>query len=90
MKANRNIIIRPLMTEKISMLQETENKVAMSLLRWKYKREGKRLPRERDMERRSREITDRANEVISRSGRNIWKEIKKAYQKGVEKEDSHR
>lgn len=28
MKANRNIIIRPLITEKISNLQEVENKVA--------------------------------------------------------------
>ncbi len=28
MKANRNIIIRPLITEKISDLQETERKVA--------------------------------------------------------------
>ena len=28
MKANRNIIIRPLVTEKISVLQEDENKVA--------------------------------------------------------------
>ncbi len=28
MKANRNIIIRPLITEKISDLQEKENKVA--------------------------------------------------------------
>ena len=28
MKANRNIIIRPLVTEKISDLQETERKVA--------------------------------------------------------------
>ena len=28
MKANRDIIIRPIVTEKISNLQETENKVA--------------------------------------------------------------
>ncbi len=28
MKGNREILIRPLITEKISMLQETENKVA--------------------------------------------------------------
>ena len=28
MKANRNIIIRPLITEKVSELQETERKVA--------------------------------------------------------------
>lgn len=28
MKANREIIIRPIITEKISALQETENKVA--------------------------------------------------------------
>lgn len=31
MKANRNIIIRPLITEKISNLQETENKVAFEV-----------------------------------------------------------
>ena len=28
MKNNRNVIVRPLLTEKISLLQETENKVA--------------------------------------------------------------
>ena len=31
MKANRKIIIRPIITEKISNLQETENKVAFAV-----------------------------------------------------------
>ena len=31
MKANREIIIRPIITEKISALQEAENKVAFAV-----------------------------------------------------------
>ena len=65
----------------------TENKVAASILRWKHKREGKEIPDEGDLESQSRQITDQANRIISRRGKNIWNELKKAYRDGKGKEE---
>ena len=47
MKANRDIIIRPIVTEKISNLQETENKVAFVVDRGANKIEIKKAVEER-------------------------------------------
>ena len=47
MKSNRQIIIRPLVTEKISVLQETENKVAFVVDRGANKIEIRRAVEDR-------------------------------------------
>lgn len=67
----------------------TEVKLARSLLRWKYKREGKQLPEEYQLEHRSRELAARAHNVISKRGKTVWDEFKKLYKKDdTEKEES--
>ena len=61
--------------------KDTEIKVAESILRWKYKKEGKALPDEPNLGQQSRLITEQANEIISKRGKLVWKEIKKSYRK---------
>jgi len=56
--------------------------VTKSVLRWKYKKEGKEIPLEERLENESRHVADRAHEVIAKRGRNVWEELKKAYLKG--------
>ena len=69
------------------IVRDTEIKVAESILRWKHKREGKKIPDKQGLKQRSQLITDQAHETLSRRGRTVWKEFKKAYQKGLNKED---
>lgn len=70
--------------------RDTESRVAESILRWKYKKEGRILPDEQNLGQKSRLITEQANEIISKRGKRVWKEIKKSYRKmrnGGESED---
>ena len=66
--------------------RNTEAKVAESILRWKYKKEGKRIPEDGDLHSQSRVVADKAHRVLSRRGKNIWKELKKTYRKNKEDE----
>lgn len=67
--------------------EKTEIKLTESILRWKYKKEGKEIPVDQDLEGQSRLILDQAHKTISKRGKNIWNELKKAYQKkGAKKE----
>lgn len=65
-----------------------EVKVTETILRWKYKKEGRSVPDSEHIESQSRLIADQANQVIARQGRKLWHEIKKAYGKKREEEDS--
>lgn len=56
--------------------QGVEVRLTETLLRWRYKREGKAPPDEEQLKTQSRAITDQVHEIILRRGKNIWKEIK--------------
>jgi hypothetical protein len=58
--------------------RNTETRVTESILRWKYKKQGKPVPQNPELQRQSRVIADQANQIISRRGKSVWKEIKKA------------
>jgi transcriptional regulator of met regulon len=58
--------------------QKTESRVTESILKWTYKKQGKPVPQNADLQRRSRAITEEANQIISRRGKTVWKELKKA------------
>ena len=60
---------------------EAEMKVAKSILRWKYKKEGKDVPPEYRLESESRQVAGRAHEVLAKRGRNVFNELKKVYRK---------
>jgi len=70
------------------LARDAEAKLAESILRWKHSKEGKKLPEKRALERQSQDITDQANEILARKGKAVWSEIKKAYRKSQEQEES--
>ena len=70
------------------MARKAELRVAESLLRWKYKKRGKRISDDENIGQRSKIITDQAHQIIAKRGKNIWDGLKQAYQKGQKKEDS--
>jgi hypothetical protein len=63
--------------------EEAEMKVTKSVLRWKYKKEGKDVPPEYRLESESRQVAGRAHEVLAKRGRNVFNELKKVYKKKV-------
>ena len=67
--------------------RNTQIRVAESLLRWKYKKEGKELPEDGELHSQSRFVAERAQEIITRRSRNVWAELKKTYQKKRPQED---
>jgi hypothetical protein len=72
------------------LAEDGEARVARSILRWKYKKEGIAPPGDEDLESQSRRIADTARGVISERGKNLWNEIKKVYAKSGDKGDPGR
>ncbi len=66
--------------------RNTETMLTGSILRWKYKKEGKKIPNNQELEQQSQLITDQAHKIISKRGKNIWNELKKAYKERQKKE----
>ena len=50
------------------------------------KKEGKKIPNNQELEQQSQLITDQAHKIISKRGKNIWNELKKAYKERQKKE----
>jgi nitrogenase subunit NifH len=59
--------------------KETEVKLTGFLLRWKDQREGKEIPDDDAIDRKSRIVADKANEIFKRRGKTIFNEIKNVY-----------
>ena len=69
------------------MTEKTEIKLTESLLRWKYRKEGKEIPADQNLGDQSRLIMEQAHKTLSKRGKNIWNELKKAYRKREAKEE---
>jgi hypothetical protein len=70
------------------MTEDTEARVARSILRWKYRREGKPTPSDQQLENDSTQVARQAHKVIARRGRNVWNELKRVYlERSKEQED---
>ena len=63
--------------------EEAEMRVARSILRWKFKKEGKQVPLDTQLDIESRQVADRAHQVIAKRGKNVFNELKKVYKKKV-------
>jgi hypothetical protein len=59
--------------------KEAEVKLTGFLLKWKDKSDGKEIPDQDMIDRKSRVITDKANEILKRRGKTIFNEIKNVY-----------
>jgi len=69
------------------LARDAENRVARSILRWKYKKEGKPVPLEHQLENESRYVTEKAHQIIAKRGKTALNELKKVYFKGDQKEE---
>ncbi|MBW1789434.1 MAG: hypothetical protein JRK53_22930 [Deltaproteobacteria bacterium] len=67
--------------------REAETGIARSLLRWRYRKEGKQPPGEAELQRHSRQVAEEAHRVMVKGGKTAWKELKKVYAKGRSKEE---
>lgn len=67
--------------------RNTETMLTGSVLRWKYKKEGKKIPTNQELEHKSQIIADQAHKIISKRGKNIWNVLKKAYRESQKEED---
>ena len=70
------------------LAENAEIGAARSILRWKYKKEGRDAPGDDELKAQSRKVAGKAHEVIAESGRNVWNEFKKVYAKNEVREDS--
>jgi hypothetical protein len=69
--------------------KETEVKLTGFLLRWKDQADGKEIPDPEAIDRKSRIIAEKANEILKRRGKTILKEIKNVYIKKQGEEDKN-
>jgi hypothetical protein len=67
--------------------KETEVKLTGFLLRWKERREGNDAPDMEAIEKKSRIITDKANEILERRGKKVFNDIKDVYTKKTKEEE---
>lgn len=70
------------------MGKNAELKLTESLLRWKYRKEGKTIPDDENLGEQSKVITEQAHKIIAKRGKSIWSEFTKAYRKSRNREES--
>ena len=70
------------------LAENAEIGVARSILRWKYKKEGRDAPGDDELKDQSQRVAGKAHEIITERGRSVWNELKKVYAKTEIREDS--
>ena len=63
------------------MGKKAELKLTESLLRWKYRKEGKVIPNDENLGEQSRIIAEKAHKIITERGKSIWGELTQVYQR---------
>jgi hypothetical protein len=63
------------------MARSAEARLTESLLRWKYKKEGKTPPSDEQLKSQSKTVTGQVNEILLRRGKSLWKELKSRTEK---------
>ena len=58
------------------MAQNAEARLTESLLRWRYKKQGKTLPDDEQLKSQSKTVTGQVNEILLRRGKSLWKELR--------------
>jgi len=70
------------------MGKNAELKLTESLLRWKYRKEGKVIPNDENLGEQSKVIAEQAHKIITERGKSIWSELTQAYRKKQNREES--
>lgn len=71
------------------LAKNTELRATESLLRWKFKKEGKAIPDKEHLEMQSRNVTDQAHQILTKRGKSVWQGFKKAWKNRNRGEDDH-
>jgi hypothetical protein len=58
------------------LARKAELRLTGSVLRWRYRKQGKAPPSEEEIENRSVLVTDEVNRILARRGKNLWKGFK--------------
>lgn len=74
----------------VRLAKDTELRATESLLRWKYKKEGKDIPDKENLAMQSRNVADQAHQILTKSGKSVWQELKKAWKNRNNREDDNR
>jgi len=59
--------------------EDAEIGTARSILKWKYKKEGKSVPSDGQLDRQSRVVASLAKDVITKTGKTVWRDLKEVY-----------
>ena len=59
-----------------------------SILKWKYKKEGKNVPSDVQLDQQSREAASLAHDVIAKTGKTVWHDLKEVYGQRAENGDA--
>ena len=67
--------------------EETEVGAVRSILKWNYKKKGKKVPSDMALDHQSRKAASLANEVITKTGKTVWHDLKEVYGQRAENGD---
>ena len=73
----------------VRLAKNTELRATESLLRWKYKKEGKDIPDNESLETQSRNVADQAHQILTKRGKSVWQGFKKAWKDRNRREDGN-
>lgn len=59
--------------------EEAEIGAVRSILKWKFRKEGKSVPSDVQLEQKSREAASLAKDVLTKTGKTVWRDLKEAY-----------
>jgi len=59
--------------------EKAEIGAVRSILKWKYKKEGKSIPSDVQLDQQSRDAASLANDVITKTGKTVWHDLKEVY-----------
>jgi len=59
--------------------EEAEIGAVRSILKWKFRKEGKSVPSDVQLEQQSREAASLAKDVLTKTGKTVWRDLKEVY-----------
>lgn len=70
-------------------INRAERGITKSIIRWKYRKEGRPMPLDDTIDGNARHVVNQAHEIIARRGRSVWNELKNVYskEKGKKEDD---
>jgi len=68
-------------------IDRAERGITKSIIRWKYRKEGRPMPQDDSIEGHSRHVVDQTHKIIAKRGKSIWNELRNVYSKEKKKKE---